>query len=1398
MGEYDDTRPEVIAQHLAWSRQANIKLWVCSWWGPGSREDETIRTAILPNPDLGKHQIALLYESTGRVKAAEGWSPHRVQDDMRHICQEYFDHPNYYKVDGVPVIVMYLSRLLHKADALETVVTIMRETAREVCDTEIFILGDQVWGPAPTEEYMPFELLDAVTNYDIYGNVNKAPFAGQQAVNNYYQDQREWSVQAAKRGVRYVPGVSPGYNDRAVRLYKDNIGLSRRLTPDSEPGTLFAAQLQQARYLVDSGIHNLLMVNSFNEWHEDSQIEPAIGEPTNLPVEMTSGNTYEGYGELYLNLLRTATCTENCLPIDQWRSTYLEQDPMDSPPPDDILVGAYYFAWYADDFYGNRGWLRNELQQQPQLGKYDDRDPAVIAQHLEWSRRANIGLWITSWAGPNDDRDTTLRNVIFPHEDLEDHKIALLYEVQNRVKEKENWNLERVAADIEYVCHSYLDLPNYYTSKGGKPVIFLAQTRTLYSKGVLEDVVDMIRLVAKTHGYDIFLVGDQVWSEAPRDEIYLPFFSLDAVTNYDIYGNMGTYGYAGQDKVDKYYERQREWRDKAWKSKCAFVPGVTPGFNDRGTRLHANHHALSRILTEEEGTGSFFRASLTKARYLVDSDLHNLLVVNSFNNWMEDTQIEPIQTDVPPSSIPEELTEGLTYFGYGDLYLEILSNATQDLIPKNDTDPHFNGMFYPLRCNVIASLSTMECTETWTSLYGTTVEHLKEIEIPCGSCVVLDHPEPVLKLLGGLDIQGKLVIPDGYKVSIEATHIRVQGELQIISSKVVDGTPNVRILLVNGEPGIEKFQPALSNTNACGVQRCDPGPKSIFVVGGKLDIRGLAPDTPTLANLIDVVTEAHLPPLYRPEVCPSNGKYILGRFDQDFSASIFSGTPGSHVVHGESSLLVLDRTSTQHGVQIDLQSIRECLSSEESYILSMKLRVNRKGMEQVSTECATLGQNCLQVYSDFMNQSQVLTSITKYEGPVRSKFNYGEWMTIEEHISFRTEELDLSNIYLTLRVAGGDQGADIELEHFSLQLSPQDSCSSPTPDCRDLVLCNGDAEFGMEQTPFYEKGDVLIRTEVENYGNHFWRVYREEAISVLSGIQWDIPVECMKENAVYRFKMRIRVHPHENHPDPIITSVYIRSHRAGSDTQTRVTNCPPSAGKWVSCDGYMLVTSAMLGDLDNVSVYFETVGSTDTTYDVDDLSFKFVHMDGPVTGLVVEGIKEKWTTGSEILITSHTLNWDDQVVRTISGIENYGEDGQVLIELNSPITRPPAQRGSDFPVEVALLSRNIVFEAAKEGSEESSHQGGRLTVFHTPDVQQTIEGVEFKNFGQQGVADAHVSIDCMHLGASVIYFSQRLFLREISLSSFTTQRVSQALVYPKMQFGSQIKDALFLLGQTKY
>ena len=70
-----------------------------------------------------------------------------------------------------------------------------------------------------------------------------------------------------------------------------------------------------------------------------------------------------------------------------------------------------------------------------------------------------------------------------------------------------------------------------------------------------------------------------------------------------------------------------------------------------------------------------------------------------------------------------------------------------------------DGLFHPLSCNkdpCARGISTWN-KQKYDPEDGTVV-------IPCGKCVFMDFDLPKLVLPHGLDIQGRLTFPDGYKV----------------------------------------------------------------------------------------------------------------------------------------------------------------------------------------------------------------------------------------------------------------------------------------------------------------------------------------------------------------------------------------------------------------------------------------------------------------------------------------------------------------------------------------------------------------------------------------------------------------------------------------------------------
>ena len=186
-------------------------------------------------------------------------------------------------------------------------------------------------------------------------------------------------------------------------------------------------------------------------------------------------------------------------------------------PPAQITVGAYYYPWHKRHFQVTKeGYIRRSLEprQEIRLGEYDDTQSEVIQQHLDWSYQANIGVWITSWWGPGSGEDTTLKNVIFPHSGLGDHKIALLYETTGRIKKSEGYSTHRVPGDMAYICSTmnYMNHPNYFRIQG-RPVLVVYLTRLLENKGKLSEVLAIVR----SHCPNVYILGDQVWGEPPDE-----------------------------------------------------------------------------------------------------------------------------------------------------------------------------------------------------------------------------------------------------------------------------------------------------------------------------------------------------------------------------------------------------------------------------------------------------------------------------------------------------------------------------------------------------------------------------------------------------------------------------------------------------------------------------------------------------------------------------------------------------------------------------------------------------------------------------------------------------------------------------------------------------------------
>lgn len=283
-GEYDSRDPALIRRHLELSREYGIDHWILSWWGPGSWEEKTLRRHILPelekhNTEHPEHPVtfSLFYEAGGLLgldpERGIEFDPGRINtfvSHFRHLAGTYFDHPACRRIGGRPVVFLYLSRTF-EGDFVRALAG--ARAAAEVRGHEVFLVGDEVYWHDPDPDRL--RLYDAVTPYNLHGPTT---YAEAEDWSGFLRDaealQRRWREAALAAGVGYLPGFMPGFDSSGVAPGA-HYRIPRVMRPGAGEDSTFEAMAESAKRLVDPNL-NEVVLTSFNEWHEGTQVEPSV------------------------------------------------------------------------------------------------------------------------------------------------------------------------------------------------------------------------------------------------------------------------------------------------------------------------------------------------------------------------------------------------------------------------------------------------------------------------------------------------------------------------------------------------------------------------------------------------------------------------------------------------------------------------------------------------------------------------------------------------------------------------------------------------------------------------------------------------------------------------------------------------------------------------------------------------------------------------------------------------------------------------------------------------------------------------------------------------------------------------------------------------------------------
>jgi hypothetical protein len=237
-GLYDSRDPSVIAQQMAEARAAGLDLFVVSYWDTENPPlDEYLKAA-----DPFGIDISAMLETSTRSKASRRES---VLAQLALLRDTYGAHPRWLKAAGKPIVFVY-SRI-----------------AEEIDQAPVGPSGwdDWLWIAAGLEPNVPVVMFPlggqwASNGAALFGGA--FAFAANSGGGSYYTgshgDDFAWSWTARQKGALLAIPILPS--------------IGRLRTADDEPN--YRNQWHAAR----SVMPDMIIVNSWNEYHESTIIEP--------------------------------------------------------------------------------------------------------------------------------------------------------------------------------------------------------------------------------------------------------------------------------------------------------------------------------------------------------------------------------------------------------------------------------------------------------------------------------------------------------------------------------------------------------------------------------------------------------------------------------------------------------------------------------------------------------------------------------------------------------------------------------------------------------------------------------------------------------------------------------------------------------------------------------------------------------------------------------------------------------------------------------------------------------------------------------------------------------------------------------------------------------------------
>lgn len=294
----------------------------------------------------------------------------------------------------------------------------------------------------------------------------------------------------------------------------------------------------------------------------------------------------------------------------------------------DRIIIADYMMWYQPDVFDG-----TKTFDVPVGGGYNSDDPATIQHHLQLARRACLDGFAAHWFGVGEPRTTANFGKLLAASagSSLQHAVVLLENSLPHAKGRD------LIDSVKFVLDGWAHHPNYLRIEGRPVIFFEGMTRPWGSIAAARAGWARIRRAADPD-------RRAIWFAEGLTTAFNPLFDGLYVYRIDHRHAPGAW------KKQPAFAAALRRVEQQSSIRMYFADTIAPGFDDtRSFRVRASDVRVpAPAFARDRRNGAYYRDTFS----VTSQTEGDLLIVKSFNEWVEGTAIEPGTT-------------------YGDLYLDL-------------------------------------------------------------------------------------------------------------------------------------------------------------------------------------------------------------------------------------------------------------------------------------------------------------------------------------------------------------------------------------------------------------------------------------------------------------------------------------------------------------------------------------------------------------------------------------------------------------------------------------------------------------------------------------------------------------------------------------------------------